>query len=294
MLIDLRQTQMTNLIFNTDTKNATNTAEKSTHISRRNICQLFDLPINNVSMDKAVHWVLNQRFSLNAKDSSNIETEKTNLAFFINVHSINLSFQNPDFYQTLKQADCLFADGAGMRLASNHVGEPLLDNVNGTDMLPELCRQAAKEKKSIYFLGSSPGVAKKAARRLKRTYPGLTIAGYQHGYFKEQNNANIIAKINKSNADILLVALGSPVQESWLLNNAEQLHCKTALAVGGLFDFYSGNIPRAPLWMRKLSLEWVFRLMQEPQKKFNRYVVGNPLFLVRTFLFGRATKAISN
>lgn len=291
---------MSNLTFTTDNETQKTIAKgiptqnTNSNYQGRKICKLFDLSISNVSMDKAIHWVLNHRLRLNIKNTPSEKQCKPSLAFFINVHSINLSFQQPEFYQTLKQADCLFADGAGMRLASNHIGDPLLDNVNGTDMLPNLCREAAKEKKSIYFLGSSPGVAKKAAKRLKKNYPGLTIAGYQHGYFKQQHNEAIVAKINKSKADILLVALGSPVQETWLLNHADKLHCKTALAVGGLFDFYSGNIPRAPMWMRKLSLEWVYRLIQEPQKKFNRYVIGNPLFLIRTYLLDRATKPISS
>ncbi len=284
---------MSNITFTTNI-NATVSRQSIQSNSKRKICRLFDLPINNVSMDKAIHWVLTQRFNSLAKPQALMPAQSPNLGFFINVNSINLSFEMPGFYHTLKKADCLFADGAGMRMASNHVGDPLLDNVNGTDMLPKLCLKAAKEKQSIYFLGSSPGVAKKAAKRLKKTYPGLKIAGYQHGYFDQQNNSQVINKINAAKADILLVALGSPIQETWLVANADKLQCKTALAVGGLLDFYSGNIPRAPLWVRNLSLEWVYRLMQEPQKKFNRYVIGNPLFLIRTYLFKRANKPIQS
>ncbi|WP_372880108.1 WecB/TagA/CpsF family glycosyltransferase [Psychromonas sp.] len=299
---------MTNLSFNTKVKQRGFTAKLSARLNSSNdratdkqtnpydekICRLFDLPINNVSMDKAIHWVVTQRFSRRAETGPAEQANKTRLAFFINAHSINLSFKQPEFYQTLKKADCLFADGCGMRLASRHIGDPLLDNVNGTDMLPELCRQAAKEQKSIYFLGSAPGVAKQAAQSLKKSYPGLIIAGHQHGFFNPQENGNIIAAINHSEADILLVGLGSPVQEAWLAENADLLRCKTALAVGGLLDFYSGNMPRAPLWLRNLGLEWLYRLMQEPQKKFNRYVLGNPLFLIRTYLLNRVTRPISD
>ncbi|WNC70192.1 WecB/TagA/CpsF family glycosyltransferase [Thalassotalea nanhaiensis] len=266
----------------------------STNCSDNNICRLFDLPINNVPMSKAINWVISHRFNLSSNKSHTKASEKPNLGFFINAHSINLSFKYNDFYQTLKQADCLFADGIGMRLAANHIDEPIQENVNGSDMLPKLCEQAANEGKSIFFLGASPGVASKAAKRLHKTYPKLKVAGYQHGYFKKHDNKRIIAKINQSKADILLVALGSPLQEIWLTNNAEYLHCNTALAVGGLFDFYSGNIPRAPLWLRNLNLEWLFRLLQEPKNKFYRYVIGNPIFLFRTYLFRQAAKAISN
>lgn len=116
----------------------------------------------------------------------------------------------------------------------------------------------------------------------------MRIAGSHHGYFKAEDNAQIIAQINQSGADICLVAMGSPVQEQWLLDHANQLQCATALAVGGLFDFYSGKIPRAPRWLRELGFEWVWRLIQEPGTKFKRYVIGNPVFLFRTFVMNQA------
>ena len=258
------------------------------------ICRLFNLPINNVVMDKAIHWLLTHSFTRQAKTAPLEKISKPQVAFFINAHSINLSFQQPEFYQTLSKADCLFADGSGMRLAARHIGDPLLDNVNGTDMLPELCRQAGKKQQSIYFLGAAPGVARQAAEALKKNYPGLRIAGHQHGFFEPRENAAVIAKINRSKADILLVGLGSPLQENWLIKNADGLRCTTALAVGGLFDFYSGNMPRAPRWLRNLGLEWLYRLMREPKNKFNRYVLGNPLFLIRTYLLNRASQGIAN
>ena len=86
--------------------------------------------------------------------------------------------------------------------------------------------------------------------------------------------------------------MGSPVQEAWLLEHSAQLKCKTALAVGGLFDFYSGQIARSPLWLREIGLEWVWRLMQEPKEKFTRYVIGNPLFLFRVYVLGLAKKGV--
>jgi exopolysaccharide biosynthesis WecB/TagA/CpsF family protein len=86
------------------------------------------------------------------------------------------------------------------------------------------------------------------------------------------------------------VAMGSPVQEEWLKKHAPQLQCNTALAVGGLFDFYSGNIPRAPLWMRELGMEWVWRLLQEPKTKFKRYIIGNPRFLIQTFILNHTKR----
>ena len=102
------------------------------------------------------------------------------------------------------------------------------------------------------------------------------------------DNDQIVEAINAAQADVLLVALGSPIQEDWVMANRLRLKVGTAIAVGGLFDFLSGNIPRAPLWMRELGLEWVFRLIQEPRVKFTRYVIGNPLFLWRAFVLKKS------
>ena len=178
-------------------------------------------------------------------------------------------------------ADFVFADGSGVRFAANYKGVSLRDNVNGTDLLPYLCRNSVQNRQRIFLLGSSPEVVERTANNLTEMFPGLDVSGTQHGFFNKHDCAALIEKINRVNTDILLVALGSPIQEIWLQKNKSMLNVRTAIAVGGLFDFYSGRIPRAPLWMRKHGIEWIWRLMQEPVKKFKRYVIGNPLFLIR-------------
>lgn len=237
---------------------------------------LFGLNVKNTSMAEAVDWI------------THIQTQqnKTQIGFFINVHSINLSISNPTFFNQLSNANALFADGSGMRLAAKKAGFLLNGNNNGTDMLPHLCRSCVESNQSLYFFGAKPGIAKQAASALCNQFPGLNIAGTEHGYNEDNNAEQIIKSINNSGCDILLVAMGSPVQEQWLLEHRDKLQCKTALAVGGLFDFYSGNISRSPMWLREIGMEWVWRLLQEPRAKFNRYVIGNPLFLYRTFILG--------
>lgn len=245
--------------------------------------KLFGLTIHNDSMESAIDWIIDPSFSNN-------ENRNCKVAYFINVNSINIAAKNALLRTQINKADRCFADGSGMRIAAKHVGLRINENINGTDLLPHLCQALQETKQSIYMLGAKPGVAAKAAQKLLDIYPNLTIAGTQDGYFHDDNVESVIADINESKADILLVAMGTPVQEEWLYKHAPQLHCTSALAVGGLFDFYSGNIPRAPMWMRELGLEWVWRLLQEPQTKFNRYVIGNPVFLIQTFLFQRAKR----
>ena len=239
--------------------------------------RLFGLGIDNYSMKEAVKWIVTSKPENYCK-----------LVFFANTHSVNLSLHNSELKSDINAADRVFADGSGMRIASNHIGETLKDNVNGTDLLPHLCKLSAKKGKSLFFLGAQEGVAAQAAKNLKKSHSGLTIAGTQHGYFNSNQTQEIIDKINQSGADILLVAMGSPIQERWLTQHRHKLHCQCALAVGGLFDFYSGLIPRAPQALRELGMEWVWRLIQEPSKKFHRYVIGNPEFLFRTFVLNQA------
>jgi N-acetylglucosaminyldiphosphoundecaprenol N-acetyl-beta-D-mannosaminyltransferase len=247
--------------------------------------KLFGLTIHNDSMKTAVEWVLKPSLKENKRNECQI-------GYFINVNSVNLSLNNSVLRDQINRADRCFADGVGMRLAAKHIGLQIIENVNGTDMLPHLCEAAQKTDRSIYLLGAKPGVAAKAANNLMKKYPNLIIAGTQDGYFSQENTKNVIDDINQSGANILLVAMGSPIQEDWLDKHAPKLTCSTALAVGGLFDFYSGKIARAPLWMRELGMEWVWRLLQEPQSKFNRYVIGNPLFLIHTFIFNRAKREL--
>ncbi|HBY88576.1 MAG TPA: glycosyltransferase [Colwellia sp.] len=245
-----------------------------TKLKKAKYLSLFGLRVKNTSMAEAVDWI------------TQTQADKTNIGFFVNVHSINLSISDPSFFNQLSNANALFADGSGMRLAAKKAGFLLNGNNNGTDMLPHLCKSCVESKQSLYFFGAQPGIAEQAANALCKQYPGLNIAGTKHGYNKDNNAEQIIESINNSGCDILLVAMGSPVQEQWLLEHRDKLQCKTALAVGGLFDFYSGNISRSPMWLREVGMEWVWRLIQEPRNKFNRYVVGNPIFLYRTFILG--------
>ncbi|WP_045861139.1 WecB/TagA/CpsF family glycosyltransferase [Teredinibacter purpureus] len=232
---------------------------------------LFGININNLTLNEALEVIFNHT-SIRAKS-----------VFFVNVNSVNLAHDNKDFLETLNCGDYVFADGSGVRLGAKHNGINLRDNLNGTDLLPHICTQANARKQSLYLLGSAPGVASTAAKNLQIQFPGLVIAGTQHGFFNQEQEADVIADINQSGADICLVAMGSPIQESWVSRNKDKLNTHTTMAVGGLFDFYSGRISRCPMWMRELGMEWMYRLMQEPKAKFNRYVVGNPLFLLRLF-----------
>ncbi len=240
---------------------------------------LFGIEINNLTMTQAVDALLSPvLFNGNGNGNGN---DRTRTACFVNVNSFNLARKNPALHRAINQADIVLADGSGVRLAAQRKGTALAENVNGTDLLPHLCCQAVQKSLCVFLLGGQNGVADEAATKLRALFPGLKIVGTQHGYFSPSESQGVVEQINATNADIVLVALGSPNQEAWLEANKHCLNARVGIAVGGLFDFFSGRIPRAPLWLRELGMEWVWRLMQEPKAKFKRYVLGNPAFLYR-------------
>ena len=201
---------------------------------------------------------------------------------FANADCANLAARDSGYREQLEAMDWVFVDGIGMRIAGRMMRAPVRDNVNGTDLFPLLCESLARSGKRLFLLGARPGVATAVARWAEIRFPGLQIAGSRDGYFTADDEPAICAAIRASNADVLLVALGAPRQEDWITRNAKDCGVTVAMGVGGLFDYYSGRIPRAPAWMRRHGLEWVFRLAQEPGRLWRRYLIGNGVFLVRT------------
>ncbi|GGI67227.1 exopolysaccharide biosynthesis polyprenyl glycosylphosphotransferase [Shewanella gelidii] len=200
---------------------------------------------------------------------------------FVNADCVNISHRNATYREQLNRCEHLLADGSGVRLASLWHGFGLKDNLNGTDLFPALCKQASEQGHRIFLLGGQDGIAETAANNMLKRFPELQIAGTHHGFFSDATP--IIEQINQSQADILLVAMGAPKQDLWIAEHTSQLNVAIAIGVGGLFDFYSNRISRAPMWLRHIGMEWIWRLVQEPQRMWRRYILGNPIFLWRAF-----------
>jgi N-acetylglucosaminyldiphosphoundecaprenol N-acetyl-beta-D-mannosaminyltransferase len=137
----------------------------------------------------------------------------------------------------------------------------------------------------IFFLGGMPGVAEKAAQRICQRFPRLEIAGTHHGHFGKdgEDNARVIAAINETKPDILLLGFGMPIQEQWLRDHWSSIDAHVLLTGGAVFDYASGQAKRAPSWMIRLNLEWLFRFIREPRRLFVRYAWGNPYFAFKIF-----------
>lgn len=203
---------------------------------------------------------------------------------FLNAHCANVAARNDHYAAALERAEMVLADGIGVAMAARMKGTRIRENLNGTDFVPWLLTAAAKRGQSVYLLGGKPGTAERAAAALCRQIPGLRIAGTRDGYSGAEDRAAIM-DINASGADILLVAMGVPLQELWVDRNFDALKARVCLSVGGLFDFLAGNVSRAPEWVRRAQSEWVWRLLMEPRRMAKRYLIGNLTFLARATLW---------
>lgn len=233
---------------------------------------VLGIRIDNVRIEEAVNDVV----SLAEDDDA-----PPRQLCFVNAHCINVACVDSAYASIVQAAPRVFADGIGVRLAARAQGVDVVDNVNGTDLFPPLCAAFEERGLPVYLLGARPGVVEGVVSWLRAQYPRLTIAGSHHGHFSPEDEPEIIEAVRASGARVLLVAMGVPRQEKWIEANLDRLGVKVAVGVGALFDFYSNTVPRAPVWMRKRGLEWVYRLYQEPGRMWRRYVVGNPQFMWR-------------
>jgi N-acetylglucosaminyldiphosphoundecaprenol N-acetyl-beta-D-mannosaminyltransferase len=156
------------------------------------------------------------------------------------------------------------------------------ENLTGTDFVPAMFRETADRGYSYFLLGADERTIPVAAEYARAMFPGWTQVGYRHGYLSDQSqDAAALAAINAARPDVLLVGMGNPIQEQWIARRLTQLRVSACLGIGGLFDYWAGNVSRAPRWLRRLGHEWIWRLFQEPRLKAGRYLIGNPLFLAR-------------
>ena len=173
---------------------------------------------------------------------------------------------DPEFRQIVNQADLVTPDGAGVVLAARLLNVPLEARCAGCDMVTGLCQVAAKLGRSVYLLGAAPGVAEEAAEKLRQAAPGLQIAGCRDGYFQEHDEPGIIEEIRRTKPAVLFVALGIPRQEKWIRSHLQELGVPVCVGIGGSFDVISGRKKRAPVWMQRTGLEWLYRAAKEPQR----------------------------
>jgi N-acetylglucosaminyldiphosphoundecaprenol N-acetyl-beta-D-mannosaminyltransferase len=203
--------------------------------------------------------------------------------FIANAHTLNLAWEDPEYRCVLNAGDAVFGDGTGVRLAARLRGVRMRDNLVGTDLVPLFLHTYRQRGYRYFLLGGAPGTAARAAARLRRDLPDIQVVGEHHGYFDAAGARRVIGAINAAEPDVLLVAMGNPRQERWIHDNLAALRVPVSVGVGGLFDHWAGNLRRASATVRRLGMEWVQLLIQQPHK-WRRYINGNPKFVVRAIL----------
>jgi N-acetylglucosaminyldiphosphoundecaprenol N-acetyl-beta-D-mannosaminyltransferase len=176
--------------------------------------------------------------------------------------------------------DIVNADGQSVVWASHILGDPLPERVAGIDLMNELLALAERRDYSVFFLGATEDVLERALQAIQASHPRLRVVGHRDGYFDDDDAADVRGEIRAAAPDILFVAMSSPRKEYWLADNAESVGVGLAMGVGGALDVVAGDLRRAPQWIQRLGLEWLYRLLQEPGRLWRRYLTTNLRFLL--------------
>ena len=246
----------------------------------KNKIKLLDVVFDNLPIQNIIN-----------KINTTIQKNEKKSIFFVNADCLNKAYEDSEYKDILSKADIVLPDGSGINIGCNMINNPLKENLNGTDLLPHICKLSQKKGFKIYLLGAKEDTAKQMKKNLIKKYPQLQIVGTHHGYLNTKKLTNkVIKDINQKQTDILFVAMGVPNQEFFIDKYKDKLDTKVILGVGGLFDFYSNNTKRAPLFLREIGFEWIYRMIQEPQRMWKRYIIGNPKFLYRVYRYKKQQK----
>jgi N-acetylglucosaminyldiphosphoundecaprenol N-acetyl-beta-D-mannosaminyltransferase len=222
-----------------------------------------------------------------------VESQKPCIIAHHNLHSLYLYHNDPDMPRFYRTAEYVHADGMGLVVLARLVGVPLKgsERVTYVDWLPLLIERAWARKWRVFYLGSKPGIAAKAAEQLCERFTGLQIAT-SHGYFDIEGDENerVLQAIRTFAPDILLVGMGMPRQEKWIMNNWKSLGSVVTLPCGAAFDYIAGEVPTPPRWAGRLCLEWLFRLTSEPGRLWKRYLI-EPWHILRLLCAAKAASA---
>jgi N-acetylglucosaminyldiphosphoundecaprenol N-acetyl-beta-D-mannosaminyltransferase len=202
-------------------------------------------------------------------------------AFYVNVHAMNLAHRDPGFRAALQSADLVFCDGYGVKWGARLAGVRIPHRLTPPDWIDAFATATAAAGQPVFALGDEPGVAEAFQSMLADRHPGYRAAGSHHGFFDPHGEDAVIERINASGAVHLLVGMGMPRQELWLVANAHRLRPRVLVPVGALFRWYTGVERRAPRWVTDSGLEWASRFVRHPVRHFRRYVLGNPAFIMR-------------
>lgn len=230
--------------------------------------QILSIPINPYTMSETLSFI-----------DKRIQDRQKTFIVTANAEIVMMANDNPIFRKLICLADIVLPDGAGVVWAGKYLGYHVPERVAGYDLVQNIFPLATQKKYKVYFLGAAPSVASTAAKNILQKYPTLNIAGTHDGFFDKQEEEKIICEINNKQADILLVALGAPKQEQWIVDNMPKLCANIFIGIGGTFNVMAGTAKRAPLWMQKIGMEWFHRLLCEPTRILR--MIALPKFVIK-------------
>lgn len=240
--------------------------------------EFLGTPLLELTTPEFIQWMM----------SKPVENRSPSFVTYLNAWCSNVAARDPEYANLLRAADGVYADGQAVVWATRHLGATVPERVNAGDFILEFCREAHGRGYSLYLLGSEEGVAERAAERFRQEVPGLNIAGAEPGYFAN-GEAATLERIRSAAPDFLLVGMGVPRQEKWLAEHLPNLNIKVGWCVGALFEYYGEARARAPRWMIRSGLEWLFRLLLEPRRLWRRYLLGNLEFVWRVMRARRSS-----
>jgi N-acetylglucosaminyldiphosphoundecaprenol N-acetyl-beta-D-mannosaminyltransferase len=233
---------------------------------------IFDIKVNEIAFRELLSIIQNT-----------IELRKKIKICYTNPHLVRLSRKERTINRVLNNFDVNHIDGTGLKIAFRLLDNKLVPRFNWTDHAFTFLSDCEKKEWSIFFLGGDQVHVSKAVHKVNKLFPRLKVAGFLNGY--DELSDDSISIINKSFVDILWVGLGSPKQELWVAKNFEKINCNVIQCVGDIFAHLVGNRLRGPEFLRKLGFEWFFRLVQNPIKYFNRYIIGIPYFFFLILIY---------
>lgn len=216
---------------------------------------ILNLPVHRVDMETALTTI--DSFIREGSPHHVITADSSMLV---------MAQEDAELRDIIQHAALITPDSTGILWAARRQGTPLPQRVSGVEIVAHLCARSAANGCRIYFLGAAPGVAEQAAERMRDRYPGTQIVGTRDGYFGPAEIPTVLDAIRDSHPDVLCVAMGIPKQEKWIAAHRAALGVPVLIGVGGTLDVLSGRTRRAPRWMQRLSLEWLWRVLANPRK----------------------------
>lgn len=229
--------------------------------------ELFGLQVDSLSMEETL-----------ARIDGFITSRQVHHHVVVNVDKIVKAHRDPQMRQIINDCDLVSVDGQPVLWAARLLGKPLKERVTGIDLMQRLIAHAAGREYRLFFLGAREEVVTTVVARTAAQFPNAIIAGYRNGYWTDAEEADVARQVTAARPDILFVAISSPKKEAFLSRWKKELQAPFVMGVGGAFDVLAGRVRRAPRWMQRCALEWLFRLLQEPRRMWRRYLVEDMRF----------------